>query len=46
VYEQLDGTLSLGYGAHVLGHYNCEGLPLSVPAAKDETKKAVKKRAA
>jgi transposase len=46
VYEHLDGTLSLGYGAHVLGRYNFEGSPLRAPAAEDETKKAVKRRAA
>lgn len=45
VYEHLDGTLSLGYGAHEVGRYNSEGLPLRA-AAKDEVKKAVKKRAA
>jgi len=45
VYEHLDGTLSLGYGAHEVGRYNSEGAPLSA-AAKDGMKKAVKKRAA
>lgn len=25
VYEHLDGTLSLGYGPHTLGHYDAEG---------------------
>jgi transposase len=46
VYEHLDGTLSLGYGAHEVGRYNSEGLALSATAAKDGMKKAVKKRAA
>ena len=46
VYEHLDGTLSLGYGAHEVGRYNSEGVPLRAPTAKAETKKAVKKRAA
>lgn len=46
VYEHLDGTLSLGYGAHEVGRYDSEGAPLRVPAVKDATKKAVKKHAA
>jgi len=45
VYEHLDGTLSIGFGVHEVGRYNPEGVPLRV-AAKAETKKAVKKRAA
>jgi transposase len=45
VYEHLDGTLSVGYGTHEVGRYNSEGVPLRA-AAKAETKKAVKKRAA
>jgi hypothetical protein len=45
VYEHLDGSLSLGYGAHEVGRYNSEGVALRAPT-KDETKKAVKKRAA
>jgi transposase len=45
VYEHLDGTLSLGYGAHEVGRYSSEGVPLRVPA-QDEVKKAAKKRAA
>lgn len=46
VYEHLDGTLSLGYGAHLVGRYSTEGVPLMLPSGKDEVKKAVKKRAA
>jgi transposase len=46
VYEHLDGTLSLGYGAHEVGRYDPEGMPLRTPAARDEAKKAAKKRAA
>jgi transposase len=46
VYEHLDGTLSLGYGAHEVGRYTSEGAPLRVPATEDAVKKAVKKRAA
>lgn len=46
VYEHLDGTLSLGYGAHEVGRYNSEGAALRAPAVKGEVKKAVKKRAA
>jgi transposase len=46
VYEHLDGTLSLGYGAHEVGHYAAGGTPLRLTPGKDETKKAVKRRAA
>ena len=46
VYEHLDGTLSLGYGAHEVGRYSSDGTPLTAGARKDEVKKAVKKRAA
>jgi hypothetical protein len=46
VYEHLDGTLSLGYGAHEVGRYSADGTPLKPSAGKDEVKKAVKKRAA
>jgi hypothetical protein len=28
VYEHLDGTLSVGYGPHLVGHFNPEGIPL------------------
>lgn len=45
VYEQLDGTLSLGYGAHEVGRYAADGTPLKTQASP-EVKKAVKKRAA
>lgn len=27
VYEHLDGTLSIGYGAHIVGRYNAQGWP-------------------
>jgi transposase len=46
VYEHLDGTLSLGFGAHEVGRYNSDGTPLKAGACKDEAKRAVKKRAA
>jgi transposase InsO family protein len=46
VYEHLDGTLSLGYGAHQVGRYSSDGTPLKPSAGKDEVKKTVKKRAA
>jgi transposase len=46
VYEHLDGTLSLGFGAHEVGRYSAGGTPLKVGACKAEAKKAVKKRAA
>jgi hypothetical protein len=28
VYQHLDGTLSVGYGPHLVGHFNAEGIPL------------------
>lgn len=45
VYEHLDGTLSLGYGAHEVGRYSSDGTPLKTQAS-NEAKKAVKRRAA
>jgi transposase len=45
VYEHLDGTLSLGFGAHEVGRYSSDGTPLKAQAS-NEAKKAVKKRAA
>jgi transposase len=45
VYEHLDETLSLGYGAHEVGRYSSDGAPLKA-ASNVEVKKAVKKRAA
>jgi transposase len=45
VYEHLDGTLSLGFGAHEVGHYSADGTPLKTQAS-NAVKKAVKKRAA
>jgi transposase len=45
VYEHLDGTLSLGYGAHEVGRYSADGTPLKAGASK-EVKQAAKKRAA
>ncbi len=29
IYEHLDGTLSIGYGPHILGHYDAQGRLLS-----------------
>jgi transposase len=49
VYEHLDGTLSLGFGAHVVGRYSSEGEPLAGAVGKDEVAaqpKAAKRRAA
>jgi len=45
VYEHLDGTLSLGFGAHEVGRYSPDGTPLKTQAS-NAVKKAVKKRAA
>lgn len=33
VYEHLDGTLSLGYGPHLVGRYTAEGIPLQKKSA-------------
>jgi transposase len=30
IYEQLDGTWTIGYGPHIVGRYNREGLPLQL----------------
>ena len=46
VYEHLDGTLSVGYGAHEVGRYYSDGTPLKLSAGKDEVKKGLKQRAA
>lgn len=46
VYEHLDGTLSVGFGAHEVGRYSAEGRPLKLSAVKDEAKKAARRRAA
>ena len=49
VYEHLDGTLTLGFGAHVVGRYSAEGTPLAAAARTDEAahqSKATKRRAA
>jgi len=48
VYEHLDGTLSVGFGTHVVGRYSAEGKPLAT-ASTDEAahqSKATKRRAA
>src|SRR5215208_1781916 len=41
VYEHLDGTLSLGYGAHEVGRYSSDGTPPRLSAGNDEVKRAV-----
>lgn len=43
VYEHLDSTLSVGYGPHLVGHFNAEGIPL--PQLK-RRRKAVEKTVA
>jgi transposase len=42
VYEHLDGTLSVGYGPHVVGRFNAQGMALMLPEARHR-KKAVDK---
>jgi transposase len=34
VYEHLDGTLSVGYGPHLVGRFNAEGIPLPMRRRK------------
>jgi hypothetical protein len=46
VYEHLDGTPSLGFGAHEVGRYSADGTPLKLAAGKGEVRKAAKRRAA
>ena len=41
VYEHLDGSLSLGYGAHEVGRYSAAGVPLPAAAQKNAVKKRV-----
>jgi transposase len=36
VYEHLDGTLSVGFGAHLVGRYGADGRPLAAAASTDE----------
>jgi transposase len=48
VYEHLDGTLSVGFGTHVVGRYSAQGRPLAT-ASTDEAAhklKAQRRRAA
>jgi transposase len=42
VYEHLDGTLSVGYGPHVVGRFNAQGMALMLPEAR-RRRKAVDK---
>src|SRR5712671_3881116 len=42
VYEHLDSTLSVGYGPHVVGRFNAEGMPL-LQAIPRRRRKAVEK---
>lgn len=44
VYEHLDGTLSIGYGPHVVGRYTAEGVPLE--EKKSRPRRAVEKTVA
>ena len=44
VYEHLDGTLSIGYGPHLVGHYTAEGVPLE--EKKSRPRRAVEKTVA
>jgi transposase len=44
VYEHLDGTLSVGFGPHRVGHFNAQGIPL--PQAKRRGKAVEKPGAA
>lgn len=44
VYEHLDGTLSVGYGPHLVGRFNAQGIPLLEPPKR--RRKAVEKTVA
>ena len=46
VYEHLDATLSLGFGAHVVGRYTSQGASPKLSPGTDEVKQTVSKRAA
>jgi len=46
VHEHLDGTWSVGYGPHVVGRFNREGMPLLPPLPKERRGKAVEKTGA
>lgn len=46
VYEHLDSTLSVGYGPHVVGRYNREGMPLLLERTTPRRSKAVEKTGA
>ena len=46
VHEHLDGTWSVGYGPHVVGGFNREGMPLLPPMPKERRGKAVEKTGA
>ena len=41
VHEHLDGTLTIGYGPHVIGRYNAQGWPLE--ETKSRSRKAMEK---
>lgn len=43
VYEHLDGTLSVGYGPHLVGRFNAQGIPLLAPLPRKRRQKAVEK---
>ena len=40
VYERLDGTISLGYGPHIVGRYSATGVPLVVQTSAKQRGKA------
>ncbi len=49
VYEHLDATLTLGFGAHLVGRYSADGRPLAAEPSTDEAvrkSKAARRRAA
>ena len=49
VYEQLDGTLLVGFGAHLVGRYSADGRPLATEASAEQAahkSKATRRRAA
>jgi transposase len=43
VYEHLEGLLSVGYGPHVVGRFNAQGVPLLESLPRKRRRKAVEK---
>ena len=46
VYEHRDSTLTIGYGPHIVGRFNAQGIPLLEPGPPKRQQKAVEKTGA